>query len=552
MTDHKGLPDGLAIGRLAVTPAGRVYASSSDPESTKYGVLDAGLFWSDDDGVVWTRVATNSSCVPASTPPIGTITRILIHPNDPNTVYVSSKANVLSMVVGVFRTNDGGRCWTNILPNQQVFDMALVAQDKLKAPYRLYAALLSGSMSIGTSIRRTQDPDADPAALQWEDTLSDSSTAVFSTPPTRIALAASKNTVYALVAQGPMQATTGQLMLFRATGDGSWVQRSEPRDLSSNNRCDGQCPYNLALAVSPTREDDIAVGTVTVLRSTDGGQAWSELNPGFTSLWDHHCLVHDPNDPDVLFSGNDAGIQKIRLAPFGGTERWTWLNRDLSIGLFESLTISPLEPTRSSGGLQDLGTQIQQSGRTWSIVEIGSDGFRSVFDAGNPYMLYSTLNYFNGNGLFERGSGGTHDRVGNAAEFWSDPVKGGVLLASNPVVPPSSRTAPRQGLYYATGVDTASTIAWTCLDPTATTAIAGGKFSGAIAFLPTGGRYLVGSTLGTVFRVTAPTGSPASECSGDSAVNSSELWTAPPKRNSDASTVVGLTNSMFPPSRRDA
>jgi hypothetical protein len=453
----------------------------------------------------------------------------------------------------VFRTNDSGRCWVNILPGRTVFDLALLQQ----APGQtlLYAAT-SGATTIGASVLRTLNANAAPASVVWQSTPETSrnlrsgaavtTISPFSASVSRIALASSKDVVYAVVAQGPPLATTGQLRFLRTTASGAWVQRAEPLDLASNNRCDGQCAYNLSISANRLQENDVVVGTVTVFRSTDGGQSWSEFNPGSTSLWDHHALLHHPTDPDLLFSGNDVGIQMIRPSLVGTSQGlWTYQNAGLSNGLFEGLAIShgARTPPRSVGGLQDASTELQQSGRMWSRIG-GGDGKRAAFDGGNDYPVYYTSSLSRLGGRFERGGGASPKTgIGNAPAFWSDPVKPGVLIASQPVVPPAPIGSQPQttlpGLYYASGADSAATINWQCIDPTPATP---GAFSGAIAFLPGGGRYLVGTAAGAVFRVAAPTSSASASttCSATTNVNAVRLWTAPTMPGGAPSRVVGL------------
>jgi hypothetical protein len=545
MTDHKGLPSGLAIGRLAVTPAGRVYASLPDNEGgVRYFGLGPALFSSDDDGVTWQQVVTDPTCSPVSSVPQGTITRIIIDPTSPTTVFAASGS-------GVFRSIDNGKCWVNILLGQAVLDLALLQQTPGETI--LYAAT-SGSATIGASVIRTLNANAATSAVTWQSTPETLKTAptgaavstipAFTAPVSRIALASSKDVVYAVVAQGPPRAAKGQLLFLRTTITGSWVQRAEPLDSSLSNRCDGQCSYNLSISANHLNEDDVVVGTVTVFRSTDGGKSWSEFNPGSTSLWDHHALVHHPTDPDLLFSGNDVGIQMIRPSLLGTSQGlWTYPNGGLSNGLFEGLALAHGgTPTRSAGGLQDAGTLLHASGRVWSRAG-GGDGKYTAFDGGNNYPIYFTSNLSTSGGSFERGGGSSPLKgLGNAAAFWTDPITPGVLIAATPVIPIPNGSQPQTtltGLYYASAANSAANINWQCIDPTPANP---GTFSGAIAFLPGGGQYLVGTTAGAVFRLVAPTVAVSSStaCSSATTTSATPLWTAPALPGGGPSPVIGL------------
>jgi len=555
MTDHKGLPAGLSIGRLAVAPSGRVYASAPDIEGgTAYFANGGWLYWSDDEGVTWNKVVADPFCA-SSTPPGAPISRLIVDPTAPSTVFAATSAPLPGS--GVFRSTDGGRCWDVILSNQQVFDMVL--QQQTPGQTTLYVAT-SGATTIGASVLVTSNANAAASSVQWQQTSAPASTPPFAAPLTRIALASSLNVVYALVAQGPTGAKTGQLRLFQSSGGGAWLERAEPLVGGNDNYCASQCSYNLSIAVNPQRPNDIVVGTVTVMRSTDGGATWSELNPGpGSSLWDHHALVYHPTDATLLYSANDAGVQTIRFSSLGAPlGNWSYLNAGFSNGMFEGLAISQnaAAPERSVGGLQDAGTRLRQFGRMWTLIG-GGDGKWAAIDAGNPSIVYYTSSLANTGNAFVRYIGSPlPPTIGTAPAFWADPVLPGVLLAWNPVA--ASRApfgipyVPLTGLYLSSNVATAATgadVTWACVDPTPSNPT---NFSGAIAFPPGVDLYLVGTKAGTIYRVTKPTivGSTpvgSTPCSSNtSTAKVAELWTAP-LINGNSTSVIGIAPDSAKP-----
>jgi hypothetical protein len=466
--------------------------------------------------------------------PLAVLGGRLADPTSPDTVFVSSSA-------GIYRTTDAGRCWVSLLAGTNVSDMTLVQTGVGQTI--LYAAI-AGPTNIGTAVVRTTNANADAANVTWSATpelvrnlpsgARISTIPALGTPISKIALTSSKNVVYAIVAQGA-SATSKYLRVFRTTTSDVWVEQAEPLDAGGNNRCDGQCNYDLAISASRLDENDVVVGTVTVFRSTDGGKRWSELNPGSSSLWDHHVIVHHPTDPDLVLSGGDAGIQRIQPSHLGNADGfWQYINSGLNNLLFEGLALSNGgRPWKSIGGLQDRGTLIQVEGRYWTSSG-GGDGLRAEFDGNANYPAFFTSSLANTGRVFQRAGGAAPmTGLGDAVAFWTDPEHAGVMIGSNPIVPPGSGTPNMlTGLYWASGLTSANQANWTCIDPLPGTP---GTFSGAIAFLPGVGRYLVGSTTGSVFLINAPASAStvSRACAATSTVSSSQLWTAP-------SSVTGL------------
>ena len=98
-----------SIGSLAVAP--------SDPNVVWVGTgeaNDGGFYWGDgvyksvDGGATWRNMGLSE------THHIG---RVLIHPDDPNTVYVAAHGKLYSESAerGLYKTTDGGQTWSKVL-----------------------------------------------------------------------------------------------------------------------------------------------------------------------------------------------------------------------------------------------------------------------------------------------------------------------------------------------------------------------------------------------------------------------------------------------------
>jgi hypothetical protein len=120
-------PAGGDVRALAVDPAHR--------EQVFLGTADGHIFGSRDSGLHWTLLGR------ASTRPDAVITAIVVDPRDGNTLFASSWGRDAAGEGGVFRTNDGGRTWSEAgLAGHAVRALSMAPSD----PRILVAGTLEG------------------------------------------------------------------------------------------------------------------------------------------------------------------------------------------------------------------------------------------------------------------------------------------------------------------------------------------------------------------------------------------------------------------------
>ena len=123
-----------SIGALAVAP--------SNPDILWVGTGESNIFRSSYTGVGVYKSTDNAKTFQhMGLTDTGTIGRIVIHPTDPNTVYVASAGQewMENEMRGVFKTTDGGRKWTQSLKISAKTGVNDLAMDP-KDPNTLYAA----------------------------------------------------------------------------------------------------------------------------------------------------------------------------------------------------------------------------------------------------------------------------------------------------------------------------------------------------------------------------------------------------------------------------
>ena len=102
--------DVQSIGALAIAPTDPqvVWAGTGEPFIRSNVSHGAGVFRSDNGGESWTLMGLEAT---------GRIARIIVHPDDPNTVWVAALGHLYGEQEerGVFRTQDGGENWERVL-----------------------------------------------------------------------------------------------------------------------------------------------------------------------------------------------------------------------------------------------------------------------------------------------------------------------------------------------------------------------------------------------------------------------------------------------------
>ncbi|HYT69724.1 MAG TPA: hypothetical protein VEL51_25110, partial [Vicinamibacterales bacterium] len=288
-----------AIGTIAVAASDPniVWVGTGESWVIRYSdVMGDGVYVSKDAGKTWKNMGLKET---------GRISRVIIHPQDPNIVYVCATGRLTGPQEerGVWKTTDGGANWNRVLfvdGNTGCSGLSMDAKD----PNILLAGTwqaeqhtwVERSGGPGSGVYLTKDGGAKWTKL----------TAGLPKPPVGkidVQIAPSNSSrMYALI-QTPDQGS-----VWRSDDAGAtWKVVSWDRSLI------GRAGYYIRMLVNPQNADDIFIMSSSMHRSQDGGKTFSgnggtfAFTQGQASCGDCHDIWIDPKDPVRYALVDDGG-----------------------------------------------------------------------------------------------------------------------------------------------------------------------------------------------------------------------------------------------------
>lgn len=399
--------DVTGIGCLALAPSNEqiVWVGTGDASSVRVAYPGDGVYKSIDAGKTWQRMGLGET---------GHIGRIVIHPANPEIVYVAAMGRLWSTGAerGVFKTADGGRTWKKVLYVNDQTGAIDLAVDRAH-PDTLYAAmydvqrrpwkLIEGG--VGSGVFKTTD-----GGRTWRKL-----TGGLPARQGRIGLdiyQRNPQIVYAVTENlGTRPPTGDESARDRARGldpqrrkIGGEVYRTDDggktwrKTTGAAADMSAKAGYSFnQIRVDPSSDRRIIINSDSLISSEDGGKTWKGLTWNERSLFasafgDFRTMWIDPQNPDRWILGSDGGVH---ISYDGGKTCDHYSN--IPGGEFYSIAVDMDRPYRIYGGLQDheswRGPINGPAGRVgpedW--VTVGeSDGMYNRVDPTDSRWVYNT------------------------------------------------------------------------------------------------------------------------------------------------------------------
>ncbi len=386
-------------------------SSDINAANDQYG---QGILVSTNAGQTWTL--QNDNGVFTQT----TVAKIVVDPNDPNTVYAAVDNNAFNgstnSASGIYKSTDGGKTWTDTT--------------SLISTTSIYSDLVINPATPSTLYMAIGGPSVDVAGGIYESKNSGGTWTLLSGAPAgvangRIALAISQSNpqiLYAAYANNDKSVLNpGTLEFVETSTDGgnSWSNVAP-----AGNPFNSYGNINIAIAVDPNNSAVVYLGgyydpTLSknspvpiggILESTNAGGSWSDISVDTTPSKNgpqagYHAFAFTSGG--TLLTGTDGGIWQLQN-PNVATLQWQDLNTNLQITQFNSVSLDPLNPNIVYGGTQNNGSvrlnyagtlQWQQlpspAPQAGSKLVLAGDASNVFVDPTNDQVVYRERDGFN-------------------------------------------------------------------------------------------------------------------------------------------------------------
>jgi len=393
----------FSLGAVACSPTDHniVWVGTGEANNSRSTYWGDGVYKSTDGGKSWKNMGLKDS---------HHIGRIVIHPQNPDIVYVAAIGHLYSENEerGLYKTSDGGKTWQKVLGpvldgrHIGVIEVAIdpvnpdilyaATYDRLRKPWTY---MLGGP---GSAIYKTSD-----GGKTWQKLSNGLPGGILG----RIGLAVypqNPKIVYACIENankpGMSPEDRWQEILAGKSSQGmvdGEVYRSDDggetwRKVSPEKQSIGGAPayYYGRVVVDPNNENHVYVLSVGVYETKDGGKSW---NPrAFNFGGDNHALWIDPRDSRHMLLGFDHGMG----ITFDSGQNWSHPD-NLPLGQFYAVDFDMSYPYNVAGGMQDNGSAKGPSTKRgggpirledWETVG-GGDGMYNVFDRKTNRFLYN-------------------------------------------------------------------------------------------------------------------------------------------------------------------
>ena len=353
---------------------------------------------------------------------------IRINPFNPNTIWAGTTE-------GTYRSYDAGLSWQQVNSTIMVTDLMINPSDT-----NMVWIACGNSGSADKGIYRTTNNGAG-----WNQLTS----GVPSDFNGKILLEiynASPSTIFASVGMGSDNGAGTYLLKSTNYGD-NWTT------LSTLDYADYQGWYSHFVGINQNDPNKMIVGGIDLYKSTNGGTSFNQKS--YWYLWylgqaippgepegppnyshaDHHCILYDPDNQNIIYFGNDGGVFRTT----DGGETFSGCNGGYQTTQFYNYFASSYQDSLLAiGGLQDNATAIYWGTDYWRR-EIGGDGTSAGIDPSNDNIMYGTYQYMSLQKSTDQGHNWNYiappgSNVSFVAPFIISPINPQILYAGTDLV----------------------------------------------------------------------------------------------------------------------
>ncbi len=362
-----------SVGAIAISESDANIVVVGMGEHAARGVMTSmgdGVYKSMDAGKTWIHLGLEKT---------RHISDIVIHPTNPDIIYVTAQGAQYgpSKERGIYRSQDGGVTWKNILSVNDTTGASSLSMD-MTSPRILYASMWqhrrypwfmkSGGENSGLYKSLNGGDTWEKMKKGLPEAFGKSGISVSRANPER---------VFAVI-----EAEEEKGGVYRSDDAGkTWKQ------VNSNRINVARSWYYMEIFADPQNENVVYVLNAPVMKSIDGGKSFFNIP---VPHGDNHHLWINPNDNTNLINSNDGGAN----VSFNGGKSWSSQQNQATAQFYRVITDN-LVPYNVYGGQQDnsaiaIASRTNDGGidwKDWYSVAGGESAF-IAFDPNNPETVY--------------------------------------------------------------------------------------------------------------------------------------------------------------------
>ncbi|RLA60941.1 MAG: hypothetical protein DRQ89_12085 [Epsilonproteobacteria bacterium] len=307
---------------------------------------------------------------------------------------------------GLYRSEDGGETWEQVLPNISGFDVPYAPADlEISESGRIFVGTLKNEDGNGGATILYSDNGTTGSWNVFDDyeaiIEADGSTPI----PGRVVLAAAPSNpdiVYAVVGAGWINGSgfnlaEGYAILKSTDGGENWDETNFPE-----NQFASLSWHAFSITVNPTDPDMVYIGGLDLWRTINGGDFWSKISnwalmySGGGNKYlhaDQHWTLFKPGSSTEAIFSTDGGVFYTSNAT--GSMFFSERSKNLNTLQFYSCDVNP-DTSKNDfiGGLQDNGSLLY-TGNPLHLNDMvsGGDGAYCFFDKDDPEYMVTSVYY---------------------------------------------------------------------------------------------------------------------------------------------------------------